>query len=73
MVSVNTDHTRGCTGKKKYRSFSYAEVIASRSAEKNQQPMHAYHCRHCNAFHVGAHFRRKKPEPPADEREVRDE
>lgn len=65
-MSRNTDPTRGCTGKKKYRSFSYAEVIAGRSAETNGEPMHAYHCKHCNAFHVGAHFRRKKPEPVDD-------
>lgn len=59
---VNADPTRGCSGKKKYRSFSYAEVIASRSAEQNNEAMHAYHCRQCNAFHVGAHHRIRKPE-----------
>lgn len=63
-MSRNTDHTRGCTGKKKYRSFSYAEVIATRSAQRSEDPMHAYHCKHCNGFHVGTRMHvAPKPAP----------
>jgi hypothetical protein len=65
-VSANTDPA-GCTGKKRYRSFVAAEVAALRSAKSNEAPMHAYHCRPCNSFHVGTHFAPKKPEPPLEE------
>jgi hypothetical protein len=48
---VSTDP--GCDGKKVYRSFSYAEVIAHRLSRANEEPMRAYHCRSCHKFHVG--------------------
>lgn len=50
---VNADPSQGCAGKKIYRSFAYAEVIAKRSSQRNDEPMRAYHCRHCHKFHVG--------------------
>lgn len=69
-MSRNTDPTRGCGGKKKYRAFSYAEIVAARLSEANNEPMHAYHCKHCNALHVGAHARRKRPPPRASSNEA---
>jgi hypothetical protein len=70
-VSRNTDPTRHCGGKKRYWFFRSAERAASAIAAKEREPFHAYHCRHCNRFHVGSHFR-TRPAPQESE-EVRDE
>lgn len=52
-ADVNADPSQGCAGKKIYRSFAYAEVIAKRSSRRNDEPMRAYHCLCCHKFHVG--------------------
>lgn len=62
-MSANTDDTRGCTGKKRYWFFRSAERAASAIAEREREPFHAYHCRRCNRFHVGSHFRSAKVTP----------
>lgn len=66
-MSINTDPSLGCKGKKPYRSFVFAELVASRSAKRNGEPMHAYHCKRCNKFHVGTHHVLKRPEPKVEE------
>jgi hypothetical protein len=45
----------GCTGKKQYARFTEAAKVASRVRRQDRcgHRLQPYHCRHCNAFHVG--------------------
>lgn len=52
-MSRNTDPTRGCAGKQKFRTFRRAEISAKRASKANEEPFHAYKCIPCNYFHVG--------------------
>jgi hypothetical protein len=49
---------RGCGGKRAYESFTVAERMAKRT-NRGREDAHveAYHCRHCNHFHVGENTR----------------
>lgn len=50
-----TEHiVTGCTGQKQYERFCQAEN-AAKYINRRDDGAHiaAYHCRHCNLFHVG--------------------
>lgn len=53
----------GCTGKKVFVRFTHADRAAKRRNRSDAGAhLEAYHCQHCNRFHVGearAHGRRK--------------
>jgi hypothetical protein len=55
-------HVAGCTGKRCFTRFSLAAAAAKRRRRKDGGAhVEAYHCTHCNQFHVGearAHGRR---------------
>ena len=45
----------GCTGKVALRNFKIAQREArSMNRDREGLAVTAYHCRHCNKFHVGA-------------------
>lgn len=45
---------RGCYGKKQYVGFINAALVAKHINRKDDHAhVAAYHCRHCNHFHVG--------------------
>lgn len=47
-------HVTGCTGKKHFTRFALARAAAKRSNRHDHgRHLEAYHCRHCNGFHVG--------------------
>lgn len=44
----------GCTGKRAFARFSQATHVAKRRNRKDGGAhVEAYHCRHCDQFHVG--------------------
>lgn len=44
----------GCTGKRSFTQFTLADQAATRRNRKDGGAhVEAYHCRHCNSFHVG--------------------
>lgn len=47
-------HVVGCTGKKRFVRFGTADRAATRM-RRNDDESHceAYHCKHCNGFHLG--------------------
>lgn len=47
-------HVTGCTGKKRFTRFGTADQAAVRM-RRNDDDAHveAYHCKHCNGFHLG--------------------
>lgn len=49
-----TRHFAGCTGKKSFERFNQAENAARRrNRHDGDAHLEAYHCRHCNRFHIG--------------------
>lgn len=49
-----SDHKPGCTGKHRFEGFIEARGAAKRLKKRDDGGhLHAYHCKHCNAFHVG--------------------
>jgi len=47
-------HIAGCTGKRSFERFHQAAVAAKRRRRMDGGAhVEAYHCRHCNQFHVG--------------------
>jgi hypothetical protein len=46
-------HVTGCTGKSAFTSWSEANKRARRMRKLHKGHVEAYHCLHCNSFHVG--------------------
>lgn len=45
----------GCTGKKRFVLFTTADKAAKRQRRRDDgEPCEAFHCSHCNGFHLGA-------------------
>ena len=42
-----------CTGKERFESRALAARVARRRAETGK-PGRAYHCRHCDGYHIGS-------------------
>lgn len=42
-----------CTGKKRFTSFSRAQQVAHRQAQRHHDKFSAYACELCGGFHVG--------------------
>jgi len=47
-------YKHGCTGKTKFLTFSQASKRAKIMTKRSECGLDAYHCTHCNQFHVGA-------------------
>lgn len=67
---MNDGHKIGCTGKRQFSRFGQAARAAKRRRRHDGGAhVEAYHCRHCNAFHIGEARdygkRRRKEEVPA--------
>jgi hypothetical protein len=61
---VTLDHVVGCTGKKRFVTFTKAASVARRIRRKDQKdPCEAYHCTSCAGFHVGAARDHGRPNP----------
>jgi hypothetical protein len=45
--------TAQCTGKERFESRSIAGRVARRRSSAGK-PGHAYHCRHCDGYHIGS-------------------
>ena len=43
----------GCTGKRKFVTYTMAKGAARNATRKNNEPMNAYMCRSCHKFHIG--------------------
>jgi len=56
----------GCTGKRKFETFTQAKGAARNAARNNGEPMGPYMCRSCHKFHIGnvTHVvaKRRRPE-----------
>ncbi len=51
---MRSGHVTGCSGKRKFERFTQAEHAAKRRNRKDGGAhLEAYHCTHCNRFHVG--------------------
>lgn len=48
-----TTHVIGCTGKKAFDTFTQATKAAKRLNRRDRGHTEAYHCCHCNDFHIG--------------------
>ena len=47
-------HKVGCTGKRQFARFCQADKAAKRRRRLDGGAhVEAYHCRHCNGFHIG--------------------
>lgn len=44
----------GCNGKRMWPNFATAQRMAERTHRQAEEPMDAYHCKHCGRFHVGS-------------------
>ena len=67
---MNDGHKVGCTGKRQFARFGQAARAAKRRRRMDGGAhVEAYHCRHCNAFHIGEARdygkRRRREEVPA--------
>jgi len=59
---MTTLHIIGCTGKIRFQSFFIARTSARKLNQRSKGAhVEAYHCTHCNGFHVGENrdYRRK--------------
>lgn len=43
----------GCTGKRKFETFTQAKGAARNATRNNREPMRPYPCRECHKFHIG--------------------
>lgn len=43
----------GCTGKSKFLTFSQAARTAKHMTKRSDVGLDAYHCVHCDQYHVG--------------------
>lgn len=43
----------GCTGKKRYTTFTEAERAAQWQSRRHDERFNAYHCQACHGFHTG--------------------
>lgn len=51
---MTDDAAVSCEGKERFRSFKRAQKVADRQAQRHEgERFIAYHCRHCDGFHVG--------------------
>jgi hypothetical protein len=50
---MSTRHITGCTGKKSFQTFTQAAKAAKRLNLRDRGHTEAYHCLHCNDFHIG--------------------
>jgi len=51
---VTFEFIAGCTGKVGFISFTKAATVAKRMRKGNREcHVEAYHCQHCQHFHVG--------------------
>ena len=51
---MNDGHKVGCTGKRQFARFGQAARAAKRRRRMDGGAhVEPYHCRHCNAFHIG--------------------
>lgn len=51
---MTTDHKIGCTGKQQFERFTQAAKVAKRRNRMDGGAhLEAYHCTHCNGFHIG--------------------
>lgn len=49
-----TDTTiHGCSGKKAFATMTSAKKHAKWMRRKYDEPLAAYHCKHCRMFHIG--------------------
>ena len=61
---MKRDHHAGCTGKKQFLRFTQADQAAKRRRRlDNGAHVEAYHCKHCNSFHVGEARSYGRPNP----------
>lgn len=68
---MSTAHKVGCTGKRPFARFCQDDAAAKRRRRKDGGAhVEAYHCRHCDAFHVGEArgYKQRRPsiEPAQD-------
>ena len=53
MKPTTVKRMSGCEGKERFDSFSLAETMAHRQAQRRKQKFMAYACNFCAGFHVG--------------------
>lgn len=59
---MNDGQKVGCTGKRQFARFGQAARAAKRRRRMDGGAhVEAYHCRHCNAFHIGENRNYRKP------------
>jgi hypothetical protein len=51
--SMNTDPSRGCEGKQKFRTFGDAEQIAKKARRRKDKALKVYRCHECSGYHFG--------------------
>lgn len=61
---MSEPHKTGCTGKRHFSRFAQAAKAAKRRRRMDGGAhVEAYHCRHCDGFHIGEARSYKKPNP----------
>lgn len=52
---MTRDHYAGCSGKVKFATYKQADRSAKVMRQNHERGCHveAYHCKHCQHFHVG--------------------
>lgn len=72
MTPKPKEFHKGCTGKSPFLTHSQAMETAKRMRNKHDsaQPVEAYHCVHCNRYHVGHLSKQRKRFKRAEALEV---
>lgn len=52
-MGKNSDPTRGCYGKQRFRSYRAAELVANKARKRRNERLLPYRCKHCRGFHFG--------------------
>jgi hypothetical protein len=58
-LGVNSDPTRGCTGKQKFKTYGQAERVAKMVRNHKDGRAKVYKCKACQLFHFASRMRKQ--------------